>query len=120
MSGDRKTTSEQSSSFHEGASYDEVYPSGHGLEKGLSWSLERELSTHSLNDEEEDYDREKDYDGEEVEEAEGGEDEDEYDEGEEKCKGEEDEGKGNEVALEGGSSGSLGDGQTRPFILPAI
>ncbi|KAK9999518.1 hypothetical protein SO802_019121 [Lithocarpus litseifolius] len=45
MSGDRETTSEQSSSVHEGTGYNKVY------------SSEREPSAHSPVDEEEDYDR---------------------------------------------------------------
>lgn len=67
MSGNREVTSEQSSSICEGASYDEVYPSGHGPEEGLSWSLEREPLAHSPDDEEENYD------GNEVKDEEGGE-----------------------------------------------
>ena len=118
MSGDREVTSKQLSSVREEASYNEVYPSGHRPKEGLSWSSEREPSTHSPVEEEE-Y-----YDGEEVEEREG--DEDEYVEGEwEKegeCEGEddEDEGEVDERAPEGGSLGSLEDGHTCSFILPAI
>lgn len=110
--------------IRKGVGYDEVFPSGHGLKDGSSWSTERELSAHSLDDEEENYD------GEEVEDGEGEKDEfeDEYDEGE---KGEEegekegfereddsDEGEGNKRALGGEGLGSPGDGHTCPFILP--
>ena len=125
MSGDRKATSERSSSVLKGVGYVEVYPSGHGLEEGLSQSSKREPSAHSPDDEEENYD------GEEVEEREGGENEDKYEEGEgdreekeneEDCEGndDEDEGEGNERASVGGCSGSPRDGHTHPFILPTI
>ena len=97
--------------------------SGHRPEEGLSWSLERELSTHSPDDKEENYDKE------EVEEGEGGEDEYKEGEGDEEEKendedwegeDDEDEDKGDERAFVGGSLGSIGDGYTRPFILPTI
>ena len=128
MSGDREATSEQWSSVYEGAGYDEVYPSGHGPEEGLSWLLERKPSIHSPNDEE-------DFDGKGVEEEdeydEGkGENEEEYEgegneekgENEEEYEGEGDKGEdeGNGRASEEGSLGSSRDGHTRPFILPAI
>ena len=118
MLGEREATSEQSSSVYEGAGYDEVYLLRHRPEEGLSQSLERELSAHSPIDEEEDYDREG------VEEREG--DKDEYHKGEREnkreCEGEDDkdEGEDDERAPKGGSLGSLGDGHTCPFILPAI
>ena len=80
MSGDREATSEQSSSVHEGAGYNEVYPLGYRPEDGSSWSSEREPSAHSFVDEEEDYDEE------EVEEKEV--DEDKYNEGEGENEGE--------------------------------
>ena len=118
MSGDRETTSEQSSSIHDGAGYDKVYPLGYRPEEGSSWSSEREPSAHSLVDEEEDYD------GEEVEEREVN--ENGYNEGEGENEGEyegeddEDESEGDERALKGGSLGSSRDGHTCPFILPAI
>ena len=110
MSGDREAMSKQSSSICKGTGYDEVYPLGHVLEEGLSQSSEREPSANSPNDVEESYDGE--------EEGEGGEDE----EHEEDCEGEddEDEGESNGRAFVGGSSGSLGDGHTRPFILSMI
>ena len=69
MLGDSEATSEQSSLVCEGAGYDEVFPLGHGLEEGLSWSSERDLFAHSPVDGEENY---------EVEDREG--DKDEYDE----------------------------------------
>ena len=53
MSGDREATSEQSLSVCKGASYDEIYLSGHEPMKDLTWSLEREPSAHSLIGEEE-------------------------------------------------------------------
>ena len=117
MLGDREATSEQSL-VHEGASYDEVSPLGDGPEEGLSWSSERKLSTHSLVNEEEDYD------GEEVEEREG--DKDEYsvvggkNERELGGKDDEDEDESDGGAFVEGSLGSPGDGHTRPFILPTI
>ena len=109
MSGNREATSEQSSWVHEGAGYDKVYPLGHRPKKGLSWSLEREPSAHSPDDEKESYDGEKEW--------EGGEDEESKD-----CEGEddEDEGESDKRAYVGGSSGSPGDGHTRHFILPMI
>ena len=78
MLGGSEATSEQSS-IREGVGYDKVFPLGHGPEEGLSWSSERESSTHSP------IDKEEDYDGEEVEEREG--DEDQYDEGERENRG---------------------------------
>ena len=54
MSGDREAMSEQLL-VHEGARYDKVFPLGHEPEKGFSWSSERELSAHSLDDEGESY-----------------------------------------------------------------
>jgi len=117
MSGDSEVTSEQSLG-HEEAGYDEVFPSGHGLEEGLSWSSDREPSAHSP------VDKEEDYDGEEVEEREG--DKDEFDEGEGENEGvlegedDKDEDESDRGASVEGSSGSPGDGHTRPFILPAI
>ena len=53
MSGDREATSEKSSSVREGAGYDEVYLSGYELVEDLTWSLERELFSHSPTKEEE-------------------------------------------------------------------
>ena len=70
----REVTSEQSS-FHEGVGYDKVFQSGLELEEGFSWSLKRETSAHSLDDEGESYD------GGEGEEEEGEEGEDEGDKG---------------------------------------
>ena len=105
-------------SIYEGAGYDKVYSSGHRPKEGLSWSSEGEPSAHSP------IDKEEDYDGKEVEEREG--DEDEYDESEEENKGEfegeDDKGKGesDERASVRGSSRSIGDGHTRPFILLVI
>ena len=112
MSRDREATSEQSSSVHDGARYDEVYPLGYRPEEGSSWSSEREPSAHSLVDEEEDYDGKVDEDG--YNEGEG-ENEGEY-EGED----DKDESEGDERALKGGTLGSSRDGHTCPFILLAI
>lgn len=50
MLGDREVTSEQLMFIRKGVGYDEVFPSGHGLKDGFSWSIERELSAHSLDD----------------------------------------------------------------------
>ena len=110
-----EATSEQSS-VREGAGYNEVFPSGHGLDEGLSWSSERERSVRSPVDEEEDFN------GDEAEEREG----DKDDEGEEKNEGElevEDDKDDDESDMGASMEGSLGsprDGHTRPFILPAI
>ena len=97
MLGDKEATSEQSL-VREGAGYDEVFHLGHKPEEGFSWSLKRETSAHSLDDEGESYD--------------GGEGEEE--EGEEGDKGGEDKEYGgeddeDEGFSERGSSGSLGD-----------
>ena len=78
--------------------------------KAFPWSSKREMSAHSPD--------------EKVESCfgEGGEEE-EIDEGEDEgYKGEDDEDEGDvdERTLEGGSSGSLRDGHTHPFILPKI
>ena len=67
----REATSEQLS-ICEGAGYGEVFQSGHEPDEGFSWSLEREMSTHSPDEEVESYDGEE---GEEEEVDEGGEDE---------------------------------------------
>ena len=90
--------------------YDEVFQSGHEPEEGFSWSLERETSAHSLDEEVESYDGEE-------EEVEG---EDKGDEGGEEGEDDGDEGEVDGRTSEGGSSGSLGDGHTCPFILPKI
>ena len=50
----REATSEQSS-VRDGAGYDEVFPSGHKPEEGFSWSLERETSAQSSDEEVESY-----------------------------------------------------------------
>ena len=83
MSGSSEVTSEQSSSVREGASYDEVYASSRGSDEGSTWSLEREPSAHSPNDEEEgDYKADGGKDEKEVKEGEKREDnEEENDEG---------------------------------------
>ena len=67
----REATSEQLS-ICEGAGYSEVFQSSHEPDKGFSWSSEREMSTHSPDEEVESYDGEE---GEEEEVDEGGEDE---------------------------------------------
>ena len=95
-----------------GAGYNEIFTLGHKPKESFSWSSERESSAHSPDEGES-------YDGEEVEDVEGG--EDKCGEGEEDEKyGQEydgDEGKGDEMALEGGDLESLEDGHTHPFIL---
>ena len=59
MLGDSKATSEQSSSVHEGAGYDKIYPSGREQMEDLTWSPERKPSTHSpAEEEEEEYEEE--------------------------------------------------------------
>ena len=69
-------TSEQLSSVRKGAGYDKVYASSRGPEEGSTWSPEREPSTHSPNDEEEeDYEADGGEDGEEEEDGEKREDE---------------------------------------------
>ena len=100
----REATSEQSS-VCEGAGYDEVFQLGHEADEGFSWSSERGTSIRSPNDNAESYDRE-------VEEKEESDGKDEGDDG----AVDKDEGG---VSKEG-SSGSDGDGHTRPFILPKI
>ena len=91
----------------EGAGYNEIFSSGHGPEEGLSWSSKREMSAHSLVDEEE----------KEVEEKKG---DKEYDkskgENEGELEGEDDEDE-DESDRGASVSGSPGDGRTRPFIL---
>ena len=111
MLGGSEATSEQLSSVREDASYNEVYPSSRGPEKGLTWSLERELSSYSLDDEdEEDYEADGGEDGKEVEEEEGGEErgdeEEESDEGSHK--------ESDELIDQMDGRGR------RPFILPKI
>ena len=128
MSGDREATSEQSSSVHKGAGYNEVYPSVHGPEEGLSWSSKREPFAHSPDDKE-DFDREGVEENDEYDYGEGvnkeeyeGKGDEEKGENEEEYEGEGDEGE-DEVdgrAYEEGSLGSFGDGHTRPFILSTI
>ena len=110
----REATSEQLS-ICEGAGYGEVFQSGHEPDEGFSWSLEREMSTHSPDEEVESYDGEE---GEEEEVDEGG--EDEGDEGGEEGEDDGDEGEVVERTPEGGSLGSPGNGHTRPFILPKM
>ena len=110
----REATSEQLS-ICEGAGYGEVFQSGHEPDEGFSWSSEREMSTHSPDEEVESYDGEE---GEEEEVDEGG--EDEGDEGGEEGEDDGDEGEVVERTPEGGSLGSPGNGHTRPFILPKM
>ena len=114
---DKEVTSELSSSICEGAGYDEIFLSGRHLKEDSPRSPKRELSTQSLSDEnegEDEGDVEDEYNEGEGDGAEG-EDEEEGEEEGDEYKGEDDEG-----APEGGSLRSLGDGRTRPFILPAI
>ena len=53
MSRGKEATSEQSSSVHKGAGYDEVYLSGRVPVKDVTWSIEKEQSTHSPTEKEE-------------------------------------------------------------------
>ena len=78
---DREATSELLSSVHEGAGYNEIYPSGHEPKEDFPRSPEWESSTYSLNDDEEN----------EKEEDEGDIDGDEYDEGDKDAEDEVDE-----------------------------
>ena len=90
-------------SVYEEAGYDEVYPSGYGPKEGSSWSLKRESSAYSPDDEE-DFDRE------------GVEEDDEYDEGEgenEKYEGEGDKEKGENEVYEGEGDGGEDEGDGR-------
>jgi len=50
----REATSEQLL-VRDGAGYDEVFPSGHKLEEGFSYSSEREMSAQSFDEEVESY-----------------------------------------------------------------
>ena len=110
-----EATSEQSS-VREEAGYNEVFPSGHGLDEGLSWSSERERSARSPVDEEEDFDKDEveERDGDEDDEGEG------ENEGELEVEDDKDDDESNRGASMEGSLGSPKDGHTRPFILPAI
>ena len=104
----REATIEQSS-LREAAGYDQVFQIGHEPEEGISWLLKRETSTLSPDEEVESCVVKG---GEEEEINEG---EDEGDDGEED---DGDKGDPDKRTLEGGSSKSLGDGHTHPFILP--
>ena len=101
----REATSEQSL-VCKGVGYDEVFPSGHEPKEGFSWSLKREMSAQSSDEEVESRE------GEDEVVSEG---EDEDDDGEEGRESDEDESIGEEEVLEN-TSGSPGD--DRPFILP--
>ena len=105
----REATSEQSS-IREGADYDEVFGSGHEPDKGSSYSLERETSAQSPDEEIESYDGE---DKEEVvNESEG-----EVDGREEEGDSDGDKDDGDKESYEGTSGSPEGN---RPFILPSI
>ena len=107
MSGDREATSKQSSPIREGASYDEVYPSGHNPMEDLTQSLEREPFAHSRTEEDK-----KDEEEEEEDE--------EKEEGQDECV-QEDDGKEGKDHGEGDETvGGVEDGDQRPFILPLI
>ena len=82
--------------------------------EGLSWSSERETSVHSPDEEVESCD------GEEGEEEEVDKGKDEGDKEGKEGENDGDEGEVDKRTLEGGSSGSPGDGHTRPFILPKM
>ena len=100
----RGAISEQSS-VREGASYDEVYQTGHEPEEGHSRSSKRETSTRSPDEDWENYIGEEERDEGEVE-------------GDRVTKGDEDD--TDDRALEIGSLGNLESGHTRPFILSKI
>ena len=94
-------TSELSSSVREGAGYDKVYSSRRKPKEDFLRSLEREPSTHSPNDEEEDKDK----------------DDEENDEGDEHEQGEEED---EDDQSERGEVVDQVDGGTWPFILPLM
>jgi len=58
---DKKAMSELSSSVCKGTGYEEIYLLGRKPKEDFPWSLEREMSAHSLHDEEEN--KEKDDEG---------------------------------------------------------
>ena len=109
----REVTSELSSSVREGADYDEVFPSGHKPGEDFPWFLDKESSTQSLCDENEEEDK-GDIEG------------DEYDKGErdEEDREDEEDGKDDEddegTPSEGGDPKSQEDGGACPFIHPTI
>ena len=76
---DREATSELSSSVCEGASYDKVFPSGHKPKEDFPQSLEREPSTQSLSDENEEED-EGDVEGNDYDEGERNEEDEDNEE----------------------------------------
>ena len=104
----RGAISEQSS-VREGAGYDEVYQTGQEPEEGHSWSLERETSARSPDEDGENYIGEEDegeVDGE-------GEIEDDG-----VMEGDGDENDANDRTPKVGSLGNPRSGHARPFILP--
>ena len=101
----REAMSEQLS-IREGVGYDEVFPLSHEPDEGLSWSLKRETSAQSFDEEVESRGV-----GDEI----VGEGEDEDDEGEGERKSDGDENVGDEEVLES-TLGSPGDDHS--FILP--
>lgn len=106
---DKEATSELSSSVNEGAGYDEFYLSRHEPEKDFPRSSERELSTHSLNDEKEN----------EEDEDKGDTEGDKYVEGQEEEEKKEDK-EDEQNQSEGVESIGQDDGGARPFILLTI
>ena len=109
----RGVISEQSL-VREGAGYDEVYQTGQVPEEGHSWSLERETSACSPDEDGENYIGKEDK--EEIDEGEvDGEGEIEDDE---VMEGDGDENDVDDRTPEVGSSGNPGSGHTYRFILP--
>lgn len=102
-------TSEQSSLVYEGAAYNEVYPLGRELVEDLTWSPKRDLSAHSLVEEENE--------GVKEEEEEKG---DEEEEEEEEEKREEEEGDEEGQAKGDGVISQVDGSGYKPFILPLI
>lgn len=105
---DWEATSELSLLVHESVGYDEVFPSGCKPGEDSPRSLERESSTQSLSDDNEEEDEgyvEGDDEGEEDEEDEEDGEDDEDDKG---------------ARFEGRDPRDREDGGARPFILPAI
>ena len=115
----RGAISEQSS-VREGAGYDEVYQTGQEPEEGHSWSLERETSARSPDEDGENYIGEEDE--EEIDEGEVDGEGEVNGEGEIEddgvMEGDGDENDANDRTPKVGSLGNPRSGHARPFILP--
>ena len=104
--------SEQSSSIRKGAGYEAVYLSRRKLEEDLTWSPEKESSTHPRVKGEEGCEEDEGKEGDKTEEGydeEGGGDDDEEDESDKRNEEDND-----------GSVGRVDSCNTKPFILPSI